>query len=276
MTTVRYAREADRIPEQVQSRPLDLTRLEGDWTSATMLAGGIARMRTRQRDGSLLVRALGQGEPRAGGWGETRADSIFSNGIQSRIGHAFIATFENDQVRSRVETYYALGVLTTHTFHRFLDRSGRRDYFTREFFVAATEREADWEDGNGSGAEFPPALLSGENDPKGLLGTWVCLDPAVKSIGTLECALADGELTVRAQAAGADGPVDWGVTSTELFADGTYPESPPAFLATYDHGFMRMHLQARINRGILVVVQYAEFTDDSGRPDYFIRECYRR
>jgi len=37
-----------------------------------------------------------------------------------------------------------------------------------------------------------------------------------------------------------------------------------------------VHLQARINQGILVVCEFTEFTDGSSRSDYFIRECFRR
>jgi hypothetical protein len=92
----------------------------------------------------------------------------------------------------------------------------------------------------------------------------------------LECTRADGGLTVRAQGVGADGPVDWGTADAHLYADAHYLDNAPAFLATFDHGYMRVHLQARINRGVLVVGEYTEFTDASGRSNYFIRECYRR
>lgn len=275
MANVQYARVADRIPEGSRAAAsLDLSTAVGDLVSATRLPGGITRVSTRQRDGVFLVRATGHKDLRPGDWGERPADGVFANAILSPSASAFIATFEGDHVRSRLQAYYALGVVTLHAFHRFAEGSGRRDYFSREFFVAAGHGGPVTD--AGQDREFPRELLSGGNDPAGLLGTWECADPSAGSIGRLECSLADGELVVRAHAAGTDGPGDWGVASTEVFADGLRPGSPPAFLATYDHGFMRMHLQARINRGILVVIEYAEFTDGSGRSDYFIRECYRR
>jgi hypothetical protein len=274
-----YARVADRISgsdSALEPGPLDLTAMEGDRISASGLPGGVAAVRTYRRDGSLIVHAFGEEGVRPGDWGEATADGVFANALRSRTARAFTATFAGEQVSTQVQTYHGLGVLTLHAFHHFTDGSGRRDYFTREFFVQASGSGDGGKHGNAGGGEFPRALLSGGNDPEGLLGRWTCLDPAVESIGTLECDLADGTLTVRAEGAGPDGPIDWGVVGTQLYADGTVPESPPAFLATYDHGFMRMRLQARINRGILVVVEYAEFTDGSGRPDYFIRECYQR
>lgn len=275
MTTVRYARVADLMPDGSQAAaPLDLSTAVGDLVSATKLPGGITRVSTRQRNGAFLVRATGHKDLRPGDWGERPADGVYANALMSASASAFIATFDGGHVRSRLQAYYALGVVTLHAFHSFAEGSGRRDYFSREFFTSAVDGSAVTDAGRER--EFPRALLSGGNDPAGLLGTWECLDPSAGSIGRLECSLADGELVVRAHAMGANGLADWGIARTELYADGLRPDSPPAFLATYDHGFMRMHLQARINRGILVVIEYAEFTDGSGRSDYFIRECYRR
>lgn len=275
MTTVHYARVADRMPEGAQSAAsLDFSTAVGDLVNATRLPGGITRVSTRQRNGVFLVSAAGHKDLRPGDWGERPADGVYANALMSASASAFIATFDGEHVRSRLQAYYALGVVTLHGFHSFAEGSGRRDYFSREFFTAAGDGAAAAD--AGLEREFPRALLSGGNDPAGLAGTWECLDPSAGSIGRLECSLEDGELVVRTHAVGADGPRDWGVARTELFADGLRPDGPPAFLATYDHGFMRMHLQARINRGILVVIEYAEFTDGSGRSNYFIRECYRR
>jgi hypothetical protein len=274
MTTMSYAREADRLTDGEAAgaaRPLDLTGVTGDWISVTGLGGGVARIRTRARDdGALAVSARGQGEPRPDEWGEEPADT-YTNALQSRTCMAFTATFEGPRISSTVESYQAVGVLTGHTFHRFTDGSGMRDYFTREFYVPAAGRRPE------PSGDFPDALRSGSNDPSGLLGTWTCLAPdTTKSIATLECGMVDGEFTVRADGVGADGPVDWGTTRAGLYSDAAFPDNPPAFLATFDHGYMRVHLQARINRGVLVVCEFTKFTDDSGRSDYFIRECYRR
>jgi hypothetical protein len=273
MITASYAREADRVAGDEATREptsIELTAVKGDWISTTGLAGGVPRFRCREHDGSLVVGASGYGEPRPGDWGEVRADGVFANAIQSTAAMAFTATFDGPQVSSQLHSYLALGVLTGHTFHRFTDGSGRRDYFTREFYVRAEGEQP------ATAGDFPAALRSGRNDPGRLLGTWRCLAPAAyKSILTLECDLVGGDFAVRAYGVGVDGPVDWGVAPAHLYADAAYPDYPPAFLATFDHGYMRVHLQARINRGVLVVCEFTEFTDGSGRSDYFIREGYR-
>jgi hypothetical protein len=88
--------------------------------------------------------------------------------------------------------------------------------------------------------------------------------------------MVNGAVTVRADGVGADGPVDWGTAEAQLYADGARPCDPPAFLATFEHDYMRVHLQARINRGVLVVCEFTQFTDGSARSNHFMRECYRR
>jgi hypothetical protein len=276
MTIASHAREADRLADDElpsQRLPLDLKLIEGSWISAKALAGGVSRLRARQHDGSLLVEASGHGEPRPGTWGEVTADGVFTNSIRSAAGYAFIATFDSGQMSSQLQAYQALGVLTGHAFHRFTD--GRRDYFTREFYVQDENETGSAGDPVASG--FPAVLRTGDNAPGRLLGTWTSLVPAItRSIHTLHCTAVGGGLAVQAYGVVRDGSVDWGTADAQLYADAARPGDPPAFLATFDHGYMRVHLQARINRGILVVCEFTEFTDGSGRSDYFIRECFRR
>jgi hypothetical protein len=181
----------------------------------------------------------------------------------------------SEHVHSQLESYLALGVVTGHTFHRFAEGSGRRDYFTREFYVSgAGGREPAEPGGDG---RLHPLLRTGANEPGALLGTWKPLVPSVtKSISSLECAHVDGDVVLRIHGVGADGPVDWGTARTELFADAHYLDNAPAFLATFDHGYMQVHMQGRLNRGVLVICAFTTFTDDSGRSDYFARECLSR
>jgi hypothetical protein len=254
-------------------RALDLSQVEGGWISATALAGGIWRVRARQHEGALLVAASGHGQPRPGTWGETAADGVFASSIRSTAGCAYVVTFAGDQVSTQLQAYAALGVLTGHAFHRFTD--GRRDYFTREFYVPDSGRAGGA--GDPVASDFPAALRIGGNTPGELLGTWTVLaSGTTTNVQSLDCTSAGAGLAVRARGAGRDGPVDWGSADARLYADAARPDSPPAFLATFDHGHMRVCLQARINRGVLVVCEFTEFTDGSGRSDYFVRECFRR
>ena len=49
-----------------------------------------------------------------------------------------------------------------------------------------------------------------------------------------------------------------------------------AFNAKFDRGYQRIHMQANVKLGVLVVVTLTEFTDQSGRSNYFDREFYHR
>ncbi len=263
-TNVSHARDAG-------CSRLDLSPVTGRWISATALAGGVLGVRTRQHKGLLLVEASGYDEP--GPWDEVAADGVFADSITLATSCAFVVTFDRDQMSSQLQAYMAFGLLTVHGFHRPTD--GRRDYFTRECYVP---------DGLENGfvrqpaaSEYPAALRTGGNAPSGLAGSWACLVPAATMrLRALQCTITGGGLAVRAQSAGHGEPSDWGTADAELYADATRPDEPPAFLATFDHGYMRVHLQARVNRGILVVCEFTEFTDGSGRSDYFIRESFRR
>jgi hypothetical protein len=266
MTANPYTREDDQITSPV-SHPVD-----SDWVTVTRRSYGVARVRTRRTGEALMVHAYGGGDPRPGDWGEVAADGAFA--LRIGTGYAFNATFDGPATSSHLQTNQVHGVLAMHGFHRFTDGSGRRDYYTRQFYVPAKQGQA----GDGPDAEadddgFPAALLTGVNDPSGLIGTWSVLDSANMNISVLDCAVDNDVLTVRAY--GADG-TDWGMADTHVYADAAKPDGPPAFLATYDLDDRRVRVQARDYLGILVVAQYTAFTDGGKAPDFFTRDCFRR
>jgi hypothetical protein len=254
--------------------PLDLAPVAGQWVSVTGLMGGLSWLRAEPRGEDLMVSARGYGEPGPDTWGQVRA-RVFANGIPSTQGHALIADFDRGQLQTQIQTYKAVGVLVVHGFHRFKDRSQQAGYFTREFFVSDDGRSAGRGHSESGKSNIP--YWAGPHDPAALTGTWHVLGPAASQrIAMLECSVASGQLRVRADGAGANGPVDWGEAKAHVYSDAHYLDDPPAFLTTFEHDYMRVHVQARLNRGVLVVCEYTEFTDGSGRRDYFIRECYQR
>jgi hypothetical protein len=152
-----------------------------------------------------------------------------------------------------------------------------------------------------SRADDKLALLRGPIDAEPLTGNWRNPDTASGGISNLDVELRGGQLYVHAAGFGPDGPIDWGEVAAEVFSDismtgggraavgpdatGQVPPhymelsstgGGPAFLASFDHGFLRVDLQARLNLGLLVVAIYSEFTDDSGRPNYFLRPVFVR
>jgi hypothetical protein len=49
-----------------------------------------------------------------------------------------------------------------------------------------------------------------------------------------------------------------------------------ALLADFDLGYMTVATHIRVNKGVLVIVLYATFQDNSGRSDYLNREFFYR
>ncbi len=255
------------------SSPQDLALAEGEWVSATGLAGGLSWLRAERSGEDLMVSARGHGDAGPGTWGPARAH-VFATEVRSAKGNAFIASFDRGHIETQIQAYPGVGALAVHGFHRLKDSSRRADYFTREFFVP--------DDGRGAEPGKPGIPhRAGSRDLASLIGTWRALAPAASQIAALECSLASGQLRARAEGAGRAGragairPVDWGEAEAHLYADAHYPGNPPVFLTMFEHDGMRVHVQARANRGVLVVCEYTEFTDGSGRRDYFLRECYQ-
>lgn len=129
-----------------------------------------------------------------------------------------------------------------------------------------------------------------------MAGHWVNTDVRSRGITHVTCSVRDGALYVGVTAAGPDGPIEWGEVPAAVYADISvtggarstvepasthYADTSatgggPAFRAVYDHGFMRVHLQGRLNIGILPLAIFTEFVDGSGRSDYYAREVFVR
>jgi hypothetical protein len=146
-----------------------------------------------------------------------------------------------------------------------------------------------------------PMVAGGALNTERLLNRWRNTDANTRGISEVTCSERDGQVYVRVTAVGPDGPLDWGEVPAVLFsdisvtgggraavepmtdgqptphyADISATDGGPAFWATYEHGFMTVHLQARFNIGILPIAIFTDFHDDSGRVNYMMREVFIR
>ncbi|WP_394829475.1 hypothetical protein [Pendulispora albinea] len=113
---------------------LDRSPILGIWQNADEgESGGILRMDLTEKKGGLRVRALGTGSPEPKDWGEIEAVA-YAPDVSSREAWGFTATYDFGFLRTTIVSYIKLGDLVTTTYNVFLDRSGRADYWTREFF----------------------------------------------------------------------------------------------------------------------------------------------
>src|SRR5215207_2342006 len=108
----------------------------------------------------------------------------------------------------------------------------------------------------------------------GLAGIWINSNPDTNGIARMEFAEVAGKLSVRVDAIGPNGLIDWGQAPVKLFAASPKSRVTAGFTCTYDFGFAETRLQAMIMKGLIVLAQVHAFKDDSGRMDYFVREYF--
>jgi len=111
-----------------------------------------------------------------------------------------------------------------------------------------------------------------------LTGRWVNTNR--ETDGIAECTIEpDGnEFTIRALGVGVDRPIAWPMTTARPLAnlEEEANQRAMALVAIFDFGFMRTEAYLRVNKGVLVIVVFNIFQDDSGRSHYVNREFFYR
>lgn len=117
---------------------LDLSVLLGDWRN-TNTEGGIARIVCTNGDGGRMnVQCWGETTDGMNDWG-TVAAPVYSFTFESKQAGAFNAVFDLGYEEVHLQANVKAGVLVVASFNKFKDRSGRSNYFDREFFHRIAE-----------------------------------------------------------------------------------------------------------------------------------------
>jgi len=111
-----------------------------------------------------------------------------------------------------------------------------------------------------------------------LAGRWLNTNRDTKGVVELDIAFDGDRFTVTAYGAGPEGPIKWPVGVATVFAnlEEEAGQRAVALAATFDFGFMRSVTYLRVNKGVLVIVLYNTFLDQSGRSNYLTREFFSR
>jgi hypothetical protein len=111
-----------------------------------------------------------------------------------------------------------------------------------------------------------------------LTGRWVNTNR--ESQGIAECIIEqDGDqFSVRGIAVGADGSIVWPVTKARALAnlEEEAGQRAMALAVIFDFGFWRAEAYLRVNKGVLVIVLFNTFHDNTGRSNYVTREFFYR
>ena len=111
-----------------------------------------------------------------------------------------------------------------------------------------------------------------------LTGRWMNTDPNTRGLREISIERIDEQFGVSAQAAGTNGAIDWQAKSVAALAnlEEEAGQRSIALAADFDFGFMKAETYLRVNKGVLVIVLFNTFKDQSGRADYVTREFFYR
>jgi hypothetical protein len=111
-----------------------------------------------------------------------------------------------------------------------------------------------------------------------LTGRWMNTNAETQGLAEILIEQEGEQFRVSAVGVGADGPIDWPMTRARVLAnlEEEAGQRAVALAALFDFGFMRAETYLRVNKGVLVIVLYITFQDDSGRSSYVNREFFYR
>ena len=138
--------------------------------------------------------------------------------------------------------------------------------------------------------QTPKFKLSGQLDPAlsdpatrtlhadKLIGRWLNTNPETQGVAEIIIERADESFFVGVLGVGEDGLIAWPRTEATALAnlEEEAGQRALALAVDFDFGFMRAETYLRVNKGVLVIVAYYIFLDDSRRSNYVNREFFYR
>jgi hypothetical protein len=112
-----------------------------------------------------------------------------------------------------------------------------------------------------------------------LIGRWLNTNRETQGIAEIVIAQDGDAFNVSVFGVGAgDERVAWPVTGAKVLAnlEEEAGQRAVALAATFDFGYMKAETYFRVNKGVLVIVLFNTFQDESGRSGYVNREFFYR
>lgn len=130
-------------------------------------------------------------------------------------------------------------------------------------------------------SDLNPTLLNSATrtmDTDKLVGRWLNTNPETRGLAEFVIEQDGERFSVSAVGVGSSGPIQWPKSQAKALAnlEEEAGQRTAALTATFDFGFMTAETQIRVNKGVLVIVLFITFTDDSGRSSYVNREFFYR
>jgi hypothetical protein len=111
-----------------------------------------------------------------------------------------------------------------------------------------------------------------------LIGRWVNTNTKTQGIAEIVIKQDGEEFSVSATGVGLAGPIAWPLARAHVLAnlEEEAGQRAVALAATFEFEFMTAETYLRANKGVLVIVLFNTFRDDSGRSNYVTREFFYR
>lgn len=290
MPLLSYSRQEDCIDNSFsQPGSLSLDSLFGTWVNTKPSTGGIAKFEISTEGGSPVLRIFGFGPESMIDWGETYVETVYTKDAATAEPMAFQARYDLGFMEVHVQGNFSLGLMVLACLNIFKDGSGRANYFSREFFYRRQDGNKDetpvlrldrkmgtldisrLEEQPGSETQALDDTTAAQ-----FVGDWTTTNPNSRGIAEVVITPQEQGLLVHAFGAGQPELHDWGTVQATVLADSPASSRIRAFHAVYDFGFLESCLQAKTEKGVLVVATFNRFKDQSGRLSYFSREFFAR
>jgi hypothetical protein len=112
--------------------------------------------------------------------------------------------------------------------------------------------------------------------PKDLLGTWINCNKSTRGIVKVIIEKDGNNLFVHPYGSCHPNPCDWGKLKALAYAESVSDTKDIAFTASHKPGFKETIITGHLCSGCLIVETFNHFTDNSGRSNYYSRECFYR
>lgn len=121
-----------------------------------------------------------------------------------------------------------------------------------------------------------PELYSATGNIEKLFGRWLNTNRDTRGIAECTITREGDQIKLSIIGVGDEGAIAWPTVTAHALAnlEEEAGQRTGALLATFEFGFMRAETHIRINKGVLVIVFFATFLDDSGRSNYLNREFF--
>ena len=112
---------------------MDLSAFAGTWVNTNSGPRQVDKILLRPQGENLFVHVYGSSHPAPKAWGETSAESIYADGLNSSRGMAFLASYKFPEMNVNLGVNLNQGLLVMALFTSF-EGNGQSNYFAREFF----------------------------------------------------------------------------------------------------------------------------------------------